>query len=501
MAEYSIGVLTGWDGASYTVLTPLNNSEGFRVFTPFPESNVYYVSEAGDDTNDGLTPETSLRTSGVALKKMRDGFPDFVLFNCGDTFTGSGPEVRRGFGSGAGNSRRAVIAYYGDVSLGRPRIVDQGWYEDKGFTDTNILGLEFYNSTKDDSLPGFDINNVANYKISFVSTPGTPVGNLHFEDCVFDQYKVQVQEFSNELPYNITLRRIIHKGNWEPNTGYSSDPKPSGMYLEKVQGYSIEQTFWEYGGWSPTAPTAGASLYNHNIYIQYSCNNDFKYTGNINCDGSSHGLHARAGGVVKDSVFSRNSVQVSMGYTGTGGSPLPAGYIGQMENLAVCETASMRDKGDINTGGGFSTSAAWGVVFDNYGEASLYARDVSVGLLAPTTDRELVTERDFYLDGGPAGPNGPFFYNTQSYHITSDTQGDGLYQDPGRTLGDYFLHIQANGDLQDMINLGVIPNLTFGSDNHENFKSICRNRYMQKWHDAIDGKTVADWINAGYAPL
>jgi hypothetical protein len=107
------------DAASSTTLAsrsvaltvePASPEQGWTVFTPSADTRKVHVSSStGNDTNNGLTPASPKRTIAAGKALIRDGYPDWLLLKCGDTWTRpSATGARRPLGSGAG-----AVASYG----------------------------------------------------------------------------------------------------------------------------------------------------------------------------------------------------------------------------------------------------------------------------------------------------------------------------------------------------------------------------------------------------
>ena len=79
--------LAGKEASAVYAFTDKNLGEE-QLYPVSKGGTVYYVSSEGDDTNDGLTPETPIKTlSKASSLSLKAG--DSVLFRKGDTFTGS----------------------------------------------------------------------------------------------------------------------------------------------------------------------------------------------------------------------------------------------------------------------------------------------------------------------------------------------------------------------------------------------------------------------------
>jgi hypothetical protein len=144
---------------------------------------VVYVAAAGSNANDGLTTSTPKQTLAGGYALLRNGFPDQILLNRGDTFTNgwNGTTLGDGFGgqranpsftkSGRSRNEPLVIGAYGNLSLPRPVLVPYSAYYPEGFFDTiansaanlAIQSVEFY-------CKNVDPNGGAYSRVSFTGT-------------------------------------------------------------------------------------------------------------------------------------------------------------------------------------------------------------------------------------------------------------------------------------------------------------------------------------------
>jgi hypothetical protein len=157
-------------------------SDGWTTFNPSPDSRIIYVANSGSDANDGLTTSTPKQTLAGGYALLRNGFPDQLLLNRGDTFTngwtgtiadGFGGTMGNGGFSKSGRSRNEpmLIGAYGNLSLARPVIVPYSTYIAETFLSTiqnnggnlAIQSIEFYDKNADP-------NNGAYCGVSFTGT-------------------------------------------------------------------------------------------------------------------------------------------------------------------------------------------------------------------------------------------------------------------------------------------------------------------------------------------
>jgi len=144
---------------------PLRVENGWTTFDLSPDSRVIYVSSSdGDDSNDGLTPDTAKATPEAGFALIRDGFPDFLLLKRGDTWRdttltrrdlGDGRVGRVEFKSGRSEKERIVISSYGNSTV-RPRLeIETHFVNDSGrdYHNFAISGLAFISYKKEPGAP------------------------------------------------------------------------------------------------------------------------------------------------------------------------------------------------------------------------------------------------------------------------------------------------------------------------------------------------------------
>lgn len=267
------------------------NDDGWTVLVPSPDTRFIYVSSTmGDDSNDGLTPQTPKRSLDSARRTMRNNHPDWLMLRRGDTFE----EGLRIGTRGRSMEEPAVITAYGQG----PRPVIQPTTSDTGlFVGSSnwgyfaIRGVEFRAPDGGTGRGGLRI--VADTGEGFL-----------LEDCKVDGFKDNVQLIGKESAGGFSdaqIRRNVIVDAFAPFGGHSQ-----GIYADTVDELLILENVIDHNGWSyddADPPT----IFNHNIYIQSTCG-PAHVEGNIIARGSSHGLQARPGGLVRDNLFLQNAL-------------------------------------------------------------------------------------------------------------------------------------------------------------------------------------------------
>ena len=247
---------------------PRDQEDGFTTYEFGPDSLVIYVSNDGDDAADGLTPATAVATITHAAMLVRDGEHDFMLLRRGDVWRDQ--DLYR-FKSGKDGDHPLIIGGYGD-SMDLPRIeVPESFIDHDGKARSNValIGLHFVSSTGIVGDP--DYTGAPGEILRYVGS-----GTDHLvEGCHFEYGEVNVQTYDNLPPYDgieyrrNVIERAFHKdtcleGNKEGNFAF----RPSGLYASHVHHLTIEGNLFDHNGWNPEdEPTACATVYNHNMYL------------------------------------------------------------------------------------------------------------------------------------------------------------------------------------------------------------------------------------------
>ena len=285
--------------------------QGFRDFTPSPDSRIVYVSSSqGDDANDGLTPQRPKRTIAAGRRLMRDQFPDWLLLRRGDVFQEAVSWTTRGRSA----KEPQLLSSYGPGTA-RPRL------NCAGTTGYAVMGGGSAPATRD---------NIAMSGIHFNGREGStgtneptglmllsPSANVWIEDCVFENFLngAVVQGYEGRHT-NITIRRTIFADNYTVGPSHAQ-----GMFVANVDRMLLEDCTFDMNGWNANVPGAVATIFRHNVYIANG-NTGVVVRGSMFVNGASHGLQLRCGGVLTDNLFLRNSISMTLG---GGTHPEPGG--------------------------------------------------------------------------------------------------------------------------------------------------------------------------------
>jgi hypothetical protein len=264
---------------------------GFSTFDPDTTSRIIYVSNStGNDTNDGLTPAKAVKTIVKGASLVRDGQYDFLLLKRGDVWR---DQSLYDFKSGKDTTHPLIIASYG-ASVERPRIENKDYFINHGGRVKNyvaILGVEFYGYTGNPADPAFT---------------GAPVSGLRYvgggdnlliEDTKFTYGDFIIQSYPDGVNKykNVEVRRNVvllayHVSTCNQNASF----RPSGIYTSHVDGLIFEGNFYDHNGWNESVPTACATMYNHNFYVN---GNDMVLKDNLITRGSSMAIKTVANAV------------------------------------------------------------------------------------------------------------------------------------------------------------------------------------------------------------
>lgn len=274
-----------------------NTIDGWTELAPSADSRVIYVSSSeGDDNNDGLSPESPVRSLSRGLNKLRSGKPDWLLFKRGDTFTGS-------FGrfefSGQSEDEPLVIGAYGQGP--RPKIYTG---------NTPAFNLAGNDTRKHIAITSLHFEPGSGHPSGGIRIVTGTVEDILIEDCYLKEYSVNilVQGERSDTMQDIRIRRNILLDAM--GTTHSQ-----AIYASHIEGLLIEGNIIDRNGWDHRVGRSDATIFAHNCYIQRSVFG-LVFKDNVVMRASSHGLQARMGGIVENNVFYQNPMAIMFGNEG-----------------------------------------------------------------------------------------------------------------------------------------------------------------------------------------
>ena len=285
-----------------------------KVSCPGNDSKVIYVSASGNDSNNGLTVSTPVKTVSKAMQMVRKNSPDWIVLKRGETFSGGLGKIRsrkgENYWGGKSVDRPFVISSYGK-SLKRPIIKVSNDNNGIGiwgpFRNVTISGLEFYSKPGTGGTGIRTLYEGTNYVIHNNYISGFGVG-------------INVQAKVEE---NKKFSKVFIKDNIITDSASSGKGHSQGVFAKGVEKLNIVGNVIDHCGWyldrDGELPNSRiATKFNHCLYLQ---NGGYPamVKNNIITRASSHGLQARSGGIVVNNLFARNPIQFFISSKGLNG--------------------------------------------------------------------------------------------------------------------------------------------------------------------------------------
>lgn len=286
-------------------------SDGWTKFTPSADTRVVYVSSSsGSDSNSGLLPTSPVKTLNKAKSLLRDGKPDWMLLKCGDQFTGG---VGFWKTSGRSNSEMQLI---GNYATGARPVIKSGTKE--GFVtfggtghpidNVAVTGLDFLADSYNGKNGSFSTTGIR------LTRQGT---NWLIEDCRIEGYKDDISlDADGSGVSNVKIRRceILNAYVASPRVG---NGHAQGIYIAGGQkNVTLEQNIFDHNGFKESVSGAGATMFNHDIYIASGVSGTV-IKGNTISRASLCGIKALSGATIQDNLILRCPVGIKASGGGT----------------------------------------------------------------------------------------------------------------------------------------------------------------------------------------
>jgi hypothetical protein len=437
-----------------------------------------YVSSSGNDSNPGTlaAPKRTI-AGGVAL--LRNGKPDWVLFNKGDTWTD------QDFGNLSGRCGLSPTApmLFGAYGTGARPLFKTRVYsgaQGMGFykgscNNIAIVGLEFYSYQRDPNNAGFLASSNNLECNGFISNAA--MNYLLIEDCKFRFYSdnVVVQGTTGTFKF----RRNVVVDSYINSTSHSE-----GMYIANIATPILEENIFDSDGWNAQiGGSAGATIFNRNVYIHQDCG-PATVTGNFLSRSSSEGLQLRTGGVMTGNFCYQNTTGFDVGHQ-------------LSEPAPTINSATVTDNVVMHSQSGRPGRNGYGIVVLN---AKTSGIQIHNNIISHTEDTNVPPDGwGFYLDPDVSGIvlTNNIIFNWQNGILNSgggstispnsvDLPGSNTaeYPAPNRDLGDYY---QSVG----------------GYNSSDAFIAAIRNQSKDTWDSRLTARAVVNYIRAGFdmAPI
>jgi hypothetical protein len=360
---------------------PGNN--GFTTFTPTAPvlqgnnpantgTNQIYVANAGLDTNPG-TQASPVKTISKGLSLIRDGKPDWLLLNQGDTFLNDDLSSFGSF-SGPGAVISPAFTVYGDHTASgmivcttygtgaRPSIQSSVAHVGAGgaiiFMDNlqkcnnvAIVGWDFYAYSRDPNNGGFVSGDTTLEIDGFFNNNNSVGSKFLFEDCLFRFFWDSI--IWEPLDFNgLWIRKCIFVDNYNANSHLNDQPGESqGIFLSNIENnWVIDDCTFDHNGWNASVTGAIMCNLNHNVYIAVVGTGPGYFRNNI-CSQPASSEQIRPGGTVYDNLFIRPAGAINIGI-----GPSVISYNVVQESTDITGALAESDgEGLLNNGGAPST--------------------------------------------------------------------------------------------------------------------------------------------------
>jgi len=366
------------------------DSAGFSILVPSPDSRIVYVSAStGDDTSGKIYAKNSpelgadpflpsgkiqpFKTIAKALTNARSGFPDWVLLQRGDTWTISSTVDAI---SGRSPTERSLIGAYGKAAA-RP-LVRTGTATGVRFWKTirfsAVVGISFYAHQRDPDGADFvgfgQVKTPSGFWV-YADDPKTPAATVLIEDCSFRFYSNNVVQGPSPSQ-DIVVRRC------QMLDDYSTSSHSKGMYTHGAS-VLLEENLFDHDGWYKQSyvtlndPAEGqATFFNHDTYFTNTGDTIFRRNLFLRASSIGNKFTANPPGTT-DTVMAQNVlldnnlyVEGEIGVSAGGNTDNDNGY--RFKNFIIRNNVLL----DIGRGRPTNRSLGWGIDVNDWdgGEVS-----------------------------------------------------------------------------------------------------------------------------------
>lgn len=315
----TLGIYGSTTSAGWTSFTASNGTQPSGLTTKI----VYVSAQSGSDSNNGLTVNTPVQTIVKGLSLITTGHPDWLLLKKGDVWT----DEQFGYMDKIGFSPTEPIvlgsydpAYPGVVNpvsaSPRPLLKTKwnvatdpalGSVRTNGGSNLAVVGINFYDYTRDPSNPSYNPATVGN-EHGTIGFSG-PVSWILIEDCLMQwsagsgiggPYGSDVTKAKSQT---VIIRRSIISNMYQPDAiGHAE-----GFFISGVANLIVEENLFDYAGYTPGIPGVTRVPFNHSLYVSVY-NDPVLVRGNIFSRSGAQGTQFRSGGTGYDNFYTQNPI-------------------------------------------------------------------------------------------------------------------------------------------------------------------------------------------------
>ena len=461
------------------------DAQGWPIITPPSGSRIIYVSSStGNNNNNGLSPETPVQTIAAGLALLQNNSGDELLLKAGDTFVNQSIVLSV---NGESPTDPIVIGTYGSgpAPVVETAATQSGITPANGNSGNNIVveGIDFYSYQRDPNNPAYAGPNNDATGANFVGQSGSV--SLSFVGDTFDYYSTNIAVMPGPdgvTAYpgsSVTLYRDIVENSW------STDAHSQGVFIGYVANPVIEQTILDHNGWNAAIPGAGATIFNHNVYLD-DTDGPVVFTGNISANSSTDGVMSRSGGTITDNLFVNDAmgpiIGVDPGSDGNGlGSPVLTSA--DIAGNVVLEATAISTSGGpqpMSQGVNVSNSSGSGVqivdnIFADPNPNAPTANEAGIGINSYTTGINATDNVIYGFTRAVLDQNGNNTTSPNAIDLTG-------YVNPNVSVESY------NASLGGSATLAA-------------FMAAADSQTMTNWNAAYTAAAVDSYIQAGFATM
>jgi len=268
---------SAWDESGWSILTPAADSRLIYVSSSLGNDTTaefYAPRDVNDIQDPGLIKP--YKDIHVAMKHVREGYPDWVLLHRGDSWN---VEANIELKAGRGLFDRSVLTSYGESTI-RPMIKSTAARTIIMWGGTNyvaVMGLSLYANERDPHSVDFQGWGSAarSAGITIFSPDDKNGGSILLEDNDLNYFNGGILLLGRGTLVDIEIRRNIIRNS------YSEDSHSQGIYADMASVY-LEENIFDHNGWFKQQIGTGndkeqgqATFFNHNTYFSDAFNTRF----------------------------------------------------------------------------------------------------------------------------------------------------------------------------------------------------------------------------------